>query len=608
MYRRSSDKFAVPRPLLVALILLAGFLILGFRLFQMQIVKGDYYRELADRNRVSQVPIPAPRGLILDRNGKQLTNNNLQSSVFYIVSGDEEQDTVSLGKLCAFLDIPMDEYNEIRELVRRAVPETVVPVKRDILKSVVIELEERKSQFPGANIENETGRSYPYGSFIPHVIGYVGLISSEQYEERKSLGYGATDIVGKYGIEDMYDSVLRGKPGAKKLLIDVTGKVLGVKMRPAKDARGEEIIDERGNPVFEEDIRKVEVGENIQLTIDIDLQTAIVPLMRERPGAVVVMDPSDGSILALVSSPTFDPNLFGGRVASGDWSVLINDEGRPLQNRAIQNDYPPGSIFKPATAWAALDEGKATVNSNVFCDGVFELGSGKFRCWKYWGHGRVDFVEAMAYSCDEFFYYYGYEAGAKAIAEKARLLGLGSPTGIDLPGEVEGRVADADWKLAQIGEQWYGGDTVNMSIGQGYMQTTPMQMARFTAVFANNGNLVTPHLLKIFEEGQPRSVGMLSSHLDLIRRGMRGAVTFTDGTAHLLYGLPFTLAAKTGTAQDPPREWPHSWLIAFAPYEDANVVLVAFLENVPEEEPTALALAHEILSLPEMQRYIIDTD
>lgn len=605
MRRTPVGKSTIPRPFLVGLILLVGFFILGIRLFNMQIVMGDYYRELSDRNRVSEIPVPAPRGLILDRYGKALTSNNLQASVFYIVSGDEVADSESLGKLCAFLDVSIEEYGEIMEMVRNAEPETVVAVKRDIPKSVVIELEERKSQFPGVTIESEMGRSYPYASYIPHVIGYVGLISPEQYEQKKPLGYSSTDIVGKTGLEDMYDSVLRGKPGAKKLLVDVTGKILGVKMRPAKDARGDEILDEKGTPIFEDDIITAEAGVDIQLTLDIDLQTAIVPLMRERPGAVVVMEPSDGSILAMVSSPTFDPNLFGGTVASGDWLELVNDEGRPLQNRAIQNAYPPASVFKPATAWAALDTGKATGTSSVFCDGIFELGTGKFRCWRIWGHGNVDFVHAMAYSCDEFFYNYGYEAGAEALVEKAQSLGLGNTTGIDLPGEVAGRIADADWKFAHFGEPWYGGDTVNMSIGQGFMQVTPIQMVQFTAAFANGGKLVTPHLLKIFEGGKLTPIGIKPVHLDLIRRGMRGAVTYTDGTAHKLYSLPFTLAAKTGTAQDPPREWPHSWLVMFAPYENTLVVLVVFLENVPEEEPGALSLAVEILSLPEMQKYII---
>jgi penicillin-binding protein 2 len=605
METRVSVKSALPRPLLVGVIIIAGFIILGSRFFQLQVVYGEYYKELADRNRVSEVPIPAPRGKILDRNGKLLAKNTLQSSVFYIVSGNPDFDSTAIAKLATFLDVPLERQNEICAMALEVEPETVVPVKTDIPKSTVIKLEERSDQFMRTIIETEAGRSYPYGRYAAHIVGYIGPISAEQYEQKKHLGYSSTDVVGKYGTEDMYDPILRGKQGAKKLLVDVTGRVRGVKMRPAVDARGEEMFDERGNPLFEDDTTPSEPGTDIELTIDIDLQAAIVPLMRDRPGAVVVMDPSDGAILAIVSSPTFDPNLFGGRVASGDWTALVNDEGRPLQNRSIQNAYPPGSTFKPVTAWAALDAGKITGQTSVFCDGSFELGPGVFRCWKTWGHGKVDFVEAMAYSCDVFFYNAGYETGATAIAERAKQLGLGAATGIDLPGEVAGRIADADWKLAHIGEKWYGGDTVNMAIGQGFMQTTPLQMAVMTAAFANGGKLVTPHLLKLFKEAAPRPVGMNPGHLDFIRRGMRAAVAYTEGTAHQLYGLPFTLAAKTGTAQDPPRENPHSWLAVFAPYEDAGVVLLTFLENVPDDEPGALSLAKEILSLPEMQVYIV---
>jgi penicillin-binding protein 2 len=604
MRRREQRNPVIPRPYILGLIIAAGFILLGVRLFHLQIVEGEKYQRLSDANRVSRVAIPAPRGRILDGHGKVLANNTLQSSVFYIVSGDEGKDSLNIAKLATYLDIPLDRVDEIQSMAYQAEPETVVPVKSDLPKSVVIELEERKDQFPRVIIETEAGRSYPYGRYATHVIGYLGLMSPGEYEQKKHLGYSPNDIIGKYGIENMYDSILRGTPGVKKLLVDVTGKILGVKMRPAIDTNGEEVLDEEGRPVFEEDRERAEAGDDIELTLDIDLQSAIVPLLRDRHGAVVAMDPNDGSILGIVSSPTFDPNLFGGRLASGDWQALVNNPGHPLQNRSIQNSYPPGSVFKPVTAWAALEAGKVNANSAVNCDGVFELGERKFRCWKTYGHGRVDFIPAMAYSCDEYFYYAGYETGATKIAQAAQLFGFGLPTGIDLPGEVEGRIPDSDWKLAHIGERWYGGDTVNMSIGQGYIQTTPLQIARMTAIIANGGKLVTPHLLKIYKEANPEPIGISDSHLSLIRQGMRGAVTYQNGTAHALYSLPFTIAAKTGTAQDPPREWPHSWLMAYAPYENPQIVLVAFLENVPAEEPTALSLAYEILNLPEVQVYV----
>ncbi len=604
MRRREQVNPVIPRPYILGLIIAAGFIVLGVRLFQLQVVHGENYRTLSDANRVSKVPIPAPRGRILDRNGRVLAKNTLQSSVFYIVSGDEGEDALNIAKLATYLDIPIETADVIQALASDAEPETVVPVKSDLPKSVVIELEERKDQFPRVIIETEAGRSYAYGRYAAHVAGYLGPIGPDEYEQMKHLGYKQGDIVGKNGIEDMYDLRLRGKPGVKKLLVDVTGKILGVKMRPARDAAGEEILDEKGEPVFEEDRERAVAGVDIDLTLDIDMQAAIVPLMLDRHGAVVVMGCFDGDILAMVSSPTFDPNLFAGRLTSGDWQALVNDAGHPLQNRAIQNAYPPGSTFKPVTAWAALDAGKVTGNTTVFCNGIFKLGERDFRCWKTYGHGNVDFIHGLAYSCDVYFYNAGYETGAAAIAAKAQEFGLGAPSGIDLPGEVPGRIPDSDWKLAHIGERWYGGDTVNMSIGQGYLQTTPLQMARLVAIIANGGKLVTPHLLKMYQEPNPQSIGIQDSHLDLIRQGMRGAVTFTEGTAHALYKLPFSIAAKTGTAQDPPREWPHSWLIAFAPYENPRIAMAVFLENVPAEQPGALSLAYEVFSLPQVQAYI----
>ncbi len=600
-YRGYASKPSVPRPVLLGVIIIAGFLILAFRLFYLQIVKGDYYRGLAENNSVSEVAIPAPRGKILDRNGKLLAKNNFRSSVFYIVSGDLAYDKENIELIRKFLDIPPENADEIMESVAGAEPEDVVLIKEDIPKSTFIALEERLGDFKRIDIETLPRRSYPYGRYATHIVGYLGRISSEEYELYKHLGYSSSDIVGKNGIEKMYDDVLRGKPGVNKLLVDITGKLKGVKMRPAVDASGEEIFDEKGRPVFEEDKRKPVAGSDLELTVDIDLQSAIVPLLGDRTGAVIVMDPNDGGILSLVSSPTFDPNLFVGRVASGDWQELANHEGHPLQNRAIQNAYPPGSTFKLVTAWAALDAGKITGASSVFCNGKFELGEQVFRCWDRAGHGRVDFTDAVAYSCDVFFYNAGYETGYGPIADKARLMGFGSLTGIDLPGEVSGRVPDEDFKQQRFGERWYGGDTVNMAIGQGYLQATPIQLAKMAAVFANGGKLVTPHLLKMYTEDKSVFLDMNRSQLDLIRGGMRAAVTRQKGTAHILDSLPFTVGAKTGTAEDPPREFPHSWLVAFAPYDNPKVVVVTFLENVPEDQPKAVNLALQVLSLDWMQ-------
>jgi penicillin-binding protein 2 len=589
----------------MGVIVVLGFLVLTVRLFQLQIVEGKKYKRLSENNRVSEVPIPAPRGVIYDRNGEPLAKNNFRSSVFYIVSGDPGIDAAIIEKLRSTLALTADKAREIKESVGNAEPEDVILVKEDVPKSKVIRIEEQTSLFPRTIIETIPRRSYPYGRYAAHVIGYIGLISSHEYEQLKHLGYSSSDIVGKNGIEKMYDSILRGEPGVKKLLVDVTGKVRKVKQRPALDAQGEEILDNQGRPVFEDDIRKPVAGRDIELTLDIELQSAIAPLLGERRGAVVVMDPSDGAILAMVSSPAFDPNLFVGRVAAGDWQELATHEGHPLQNRAIQNAFPPGSTFKLCTAWAALDAGKITENTSVYCNGTFELGPRVFRCWERWGHGRVDFVDAVAYSCDVFFYNAGYETGNKLLARKAELLGLGSATGVDLPGEINGRVPDGDWKQTYIGERWFGGDTVNMSIGQGYLQSTPLQLVRMAAVFANGGKLVTPHLLKIFTEDRPRAVGIDPSHLNLIRRGMRAAVTKREGTAHELAKVRFSIAAKTGTAEDPPRENPHSWLVAFAPYDDPKVVAVFFLENVPETDPKAVDLAADVFTLPWMREYIL---
>jgi len=605
MNRTYSARPSLPRPLLMGVLVVFGFLILTGRLFQLQLMQGQFYKGLSDSNSVSEVPIPAPRGLILDRNGLPLAKNNLRSSVFYIVSDDAATDSVTIEKLGKFLGLAPDKTAEVKALAKDKETNAPILVKDDIPKSMLIKLEEQSNLFPRTIIETIPRRSYPYGLYTAHVVGYLGPISPSEYAQLKHLGYSSSDIIGKYGIEKEYDAIVRGKPGVKKLLVDVSGKIKGVKQRPALDANGEEIYDSQGRPVYEEDIVKPVSGKDIELTMDIELQSEITPLFGDRRGAVVVMDPSDGSIFALVSSPTFDANLFIGKIPEAEWQELASHEGHPLQNRAIQNAYPPGSTFKLTTAWAALDAGKVTADTTVYCNGTFKLGDNIFRCWQRGGHGAVSFIDAVAYSCDVYFYTAGYEAGIVALTEKAKTMGFGAPSGVDLPGEVAGRLPDENWKMANKGERWFGGDTVNMAIGQGYLQVTPLQLLRMATVYANGGKLVTPHLLKIFSEENPKMVGIDPYYLDLIRSGMRAAVTRAQGTAHVLSSAPFSIAAKTGTAQDPPRKDPHSWLVAFAPFDSPKVAVVVFLENIPDDQPKAVNMAVDVFALPWMKGYIL---
>ncbi|MGB9797925.1 MAG: penicillin-binding protein 2, partial [bacterium] len=400
--------------------------------------------------------------------------------------------------------------------------------------------------------------------------GYVGEISAEELKKWRENGYQMGDMVGKTGIERLWESKLKGEKGGQRMEVDARGQV--------------HRLLERIEP---------KPGEEIRLTIDLNIQRAAEEALKGKRGAVVAMNPQTGEILALASSPSFDPNLFASpRGKEKERLALFNDKRHPFLNRAISGVYPPGSIFKLITATAGLEEGKISPYIVINCPGGLRVGKRFFRCWRT--HGPVNFVSAIEQSCDTYFYRLGLLIGPQKLAEWARKFGLGERTGIILPGEAKGFIADEEWKKQKLGEIWYPGDTANMAVGQGFTQMTPIQACRMVSVFANGGYLVKP-IIMLGEKEEKVPLGISASTLELVRKGMEEAVMGSSGTGKLARINGIRIAGKTGSAQDPPRKRTHAWFVCFAPVENPRVAVSVVVEEGGMGGSVAAPIAKKVL-------------
>ncbi|PIU60847.1 MAG: penicillin-binding protein 2 [Armatimonadetes bacterium CG07_land_8_20_14_0_80_40_9] len=562
--KRFKHRLTILRGIAISII---SVLIIG--LGYLQVARGKYWEEVSRENRIRLVKSKPRRGILFDRKGRVLATNR-QILVVSVIPGKLSSQRQTLKRLSKLLGL---ERKEIEEKLGEEEFNKYNPVK--IKENIEMKTATRileSFDLPGVVVEMIPVRYYPQGKTASHTLGYVGEITKGKLEKMKSAGYKLKDIIGLDGIELYYDRDLRGEEGGSQIEVDA----LGHKVRVLGD-------------------REPRPGKNIVLTLDKDIQEAAERAMGNKVGAVVVMNPQNGEILALVSKPNFEPNFFLSKISKKDWSNLVHHPNKPLQNRAIANKYPPGSIFKIVTAAAALESGKTTATSEFFCSGKYRLGKGLFRCWQRAGHGKINLVQGLAQSCDIVFYQLGRELGIKELGEFAELFGLGSPTGIDLPGEVAGRVPTKMWKKSFRGERWYGGDTINMSVGQGFLQVTPLQMAVMTSIIANGGKRVKPHLLKTMT--LKREDLLLSKQtIDVIKEGMIKSVAEAKGTAHSAYLPGLSIAGKTGTAEDPPREEPHAWFVSFAPADNPKMVIVVFIEQGGKGGGVAAPIARKIYS------------
>ncbi|MDX2270656.1 MAG: penicillin-binding protein 2 [Cyanobacteriota bacterium] len=539
---------------LTTLVLLLG---LGSRLAYLQLVETSYYQQLADTNRIRLIPRPPERGRILDRQGRLLAGNQLSHSVFiWPLAQSIPEWQVTLPRLSRYLNIPLSEMTQKLEQAGYRSP-FPVRIMRNASPAVIIQLEELSQELPGVLVEAETVRYYPNGDLAAHVLGYTGEIPSEMLQANPEANYRLGEIVGLMGSEQRFEPLLRGQWGGQQVEVDAAGEVLRV----------------LGN-------QPPQAGQTVQLTLDIELQKVAEKALAGRKGAVVAMDPRDGSILAMASYPIFDPNIFSSHISSVQWESLQKREF-PFLNRALRA-YPPASTFKIITTAAGIESGLFPPTTVLSTAPYIQVAGRQFWDWNRAGFGALNFEQAMAYSSDTFFYQIALGTKAGPIQEWSRRFGLGEPTGLGLTGEAAGLVPDEAWKQKYWGEPWYVGDTVNMSIGQGFMTASPLQMAVVTAAVANGGWRVRPRLSPQEAELEPlpdrRWIGLSPATERILKNGLRGVITYGTGSAlKLAPGLP-SLAGKSGTAEDPPRD-NHTWFVSYAPFEEPEIVVVAFLEN-----------------------------
>ena len=576
------------------LLILALFAVLGLQLVRMQIFQEEAYSQRAETNRLRILPVVPSRGLIYDRFGTPLVEN-VPSFSAAVVPADlprDEQVRV-LSELEPLLQVPAAEMAEEIEAHRSSNdPFTPLVLKRDLSEETAFTLRGMQSRLPGMEVLAEPVRRYPMGSLVAHILGYVGPVDESEYPDLRSKGYQLNDRVGKSGVEITYESVLRGTVGKKQVEINASGReIQTLNETPARP------------------------GLSLALTIDLDLQQKVTEILQQamaggsRNAAAVVLDVHTGEVLAMVSLPAFDNNVFSGSMTDEQLQALLDDPGRPLLDHAISEMYPPGSIFKQVTGVAALQEGVATPSTTITSHGYITVPNQYdpsiryvFRDWS--ALGTLNFYGGVAMSSDVYFYYLAggyYENGQEVfhglgvenLARYARAFGLGSPTGIDLPGESPGLVPDPAWKEKTLHEPWVTGDTYNMGIGQGYLATTPLQMALVTAAIANGGDVLAPRVVKDvvdaegnvmvpFQRTVKRHLPVDPSNLSVFREGMRQAVSW--GTAKNASVSGIQVAGKTGTAEfgEPlanNQHETHAWFSGFAPFQDPQVAVVVFLEK-----------------------------
>lgn len=560
-------------------------LILTLRLFYLQVISFSYYRQVSEENRVRLVSIPAPRGLIWDRNGKRMVTNRTSYSLLLLPY--KTQDMNFLVKKISLL-LNLDE-NFLKEKIKAGWVNRYTPIKlmKDVDFKTICILEEQNEELPGVSYQPEKVRSYPSLYWAGHLFGYVGEVSQKEMEDSKEKGLKLGSNIGKEGLEKEYDDLLRGEDGMNFLEVSAGGKILG----PLKDKR----------PL------PYTVGSDLVLTIDSDLQVeAESALSQFTAGTVVALDPQNGEVLTLVSKPGFDPNQFSSFLDENTWENLINDPFHPLLNRAIQGAYPPGSTYKLLTAGAALESKIVDRNTTFsFCNGGFLFGNRVFRCWQPKGHGRLDLIQAIAQSCDVYFYQLSLKLGLDRWSEYARLCGLDKKYKIDLPDEIAGMIPTRQYYKKKFGQgEWIKNLVINLGIGQGEVLSTPLGLAVFYSALVNGGIVYQPHLLREIRSPEGRStqnaktvlshLPFSNSTLEILKEGLVEAVNSPSGTGGLARIADIVVGGKTGSAQNPHgRE--HAWFVGFAPADHPQIVVAVLIEQAGHGGTYAAPIAKRII-------------
>lgn len=572
------------------------FFTLVFRLWYLQIVHGPGYRIKSENNRIHLNDIPPFRGRIFDRDGALLVDNR-PSYDLYIIPEESRNRAELLQSLNALIGLSQEVVGSKLTGVSLRHSFRPVLIKKDMSREELAIIESNLYNLPGVMVQVNPQRHYIHGTLASHLIGYLGEINEKELNNGQFPNHRQGDMIGKYGVEGRWQKYLSGLRGGEQVEVDATGRTL-------------QMISRRP-PVS---------GANVTLTIDKNLQMVAEKALRDKKGAIVAMDPRSGEILALASSPVFDPNEFVGGIERGTWRRLMTNKDSPLQNRAISGQYPPGSLFKIVVSLAGLEEGIINPEEGVLCTGSYPLGNHIFRCWKKHGHGSVTFQRALVESCDVFFYKTGKQLGVDRIAKYAQMVGLGSKTGFNLDFEKEGLIPTSAWKLKRWGVPWQAGETLSTSIGQSYVLVTPLQMAGVISSVFNGGYLYQPTIIRQLGENdhgahlfKPTVMGKLKvkeENLNRIKRALEGVVNESRGTGGKARMKEIIVAGKTGTAQvigleaekgldragDVPDEYKdHAWFVAIAPTDNPRLSLSILVENGGHGGSEAAPIAKEMI-------------
>ncbi len=574
-----------------------AFLLLFIRLWSLQVIKGGDLRRLSENNCIRLRENPADRGMLLDRKGRILARNRPSFEV-YLVPEDVKANPEVLPQVGKLLNIPAEEIRQRFNTQKRRAPFKPVKIKSDIDWNELALLETNRVHLPGLIVDVRPRRAYDYGDLASHLIGYLGEIDENELRQSRETSYRMGALIGKYGVEYRWENDLRGVDGGRQIEVDALGR----EIRPLG-------------------VVEPFPGNNLFLTIDLDLQQTAEEAYQDKNGALVAMDPKTGRILAMVSKPSFEPDAFARNILPEEWKSLVENPAHPLQNKGIQGQYPAGSVFKIITAIAGLESGIITPNTTFPCAGAFPYGNRNFRCWKEGGHGAISLHRAIVESCDIYFYQVGLKVGPDLIAHYANEFGLGKVTGISLPHERPGTVPSSSWKKKRFGVPWYSGETLSFSVGQGYLNVTPLQLLMLISGVANGGKLYLPQVVEKVEniygsklkEYPPVELGRANiseKTLQIVQDALRGAVNDPHGTGYTSALKDVKVAGKTGTAQViklpenfkkgdmnrvPPKFRDHAWFVAYAPFEDPKIAVAVLVEHGGFGASAAAPIAKKVI-------------
>jgi penicillin-binding protein 2 len=596
-YLKTADtEWYKQRVIISMLFVTAAFIVLFVRLFYLQVIKGDELRRLSENNCIRLQSTDPPRGLIFDRNGVLLVDNR-PSFDLTIILKDAKPVKETIQKLSKYIHVPESELTSKIASAKHRSPYKPIVLKQDIGRDMLAAVEVRKYELPGIGVNVKPRRHYINKQSASHLIGYLGEISSDELKSSKYSEYKQGDFIGKFGVEKAFESFLEGKRGGRQVEVNVMGQVVSV--LKTVDARS---------------------GKNIFLTIDHILQKQAEALLKDAAGAVVAMDPENGHILALASSPPFDQNIFVNGMSHEQWETLISNPFRPMENKVTQGEYPPASTFKIITAIAGLEEGIIDENFTIYCPGYYKYRNRIYRCWKKGGHGNVALVKALAESCDVYFYQVGQKLTIDRLASYATSSGLGSPTGINLDHEAAGLIPTSAWKKRRTGISWQRGETLSVAIGQGYNLVTPLQMVVLISAVANGGIRYKPLILKEIKtaegktiiKGERQVIGKLPSSkqtLAMINKCLWEVVNHPKGTGRIARIDGIDVSGKTGTVQlvkrkdddaesetdIPDHLKAHAWFVAYAPSVDPKIAVAVMVEHGEHGSSAAGPIARDII-------------